>query len=133
MPLPIAAYAAAAYSAAMANLSTAGPVIAVSLLGFAAVASHDPNRLETALLKENPEAAAECVARVVTANTNLAAAVVPLHGTAVMGVTLRSERRGDPLMNIVIHQQGAVSQAEFHPLDPAQAHSDVIGKIIAGC
>lgn len=134
MPLPVAAavaYASAAAAAVTAN-SSAVPVLGVAILGLAIGASHDPNRLETALLKSNPEIAAECVARVVSQHTNLAAAVLPLHGTEVMGVTLKA-RRGDPLMNIVILEAGQASQAEFRPIDPAAAQSDVIGKIIAGC
>ena len=131
MPLPTAA---ALYAVVVSALPTAVPVLGVAALSFALINSHEPDRLDVARLSGTPEAAAECIARNVgSMNIRLAAVVQPLFGTEVMGVILKSDRVGQPLMNIVIQEAGAGSQAEFRPLVPPEQQPDVITKIIAGC
>ena len=131
MPLPAAA--AAAYAAFVSALPSAAPVIGMAAVTVAIIGSHDPNRIEETYLKGNPETAAECVRHNVTSNTRLAAVVQPLYGMSIMGVSLKAERTGDTVLNIVIHEQGTGSRAEFSPQAPANQQPDILGKLIAGC
>jgi hypothetical protein len=131
MPLPAAAVAA--YTAFVSALPAAAPVIGMAAVTVAIIGSHDPNRIEETHLKGNPEAAAECVRQNVTSNTRLAAVVQPLYGMSIMGVSLKAERTGDTVLNIVIHEQGTGSRAEFSPQAPPNQQPDILGKLIAGC
>ena len=131
MPLPAAA---AVYAAVVSSLPAAAPLIGATAVSFAIIATHDPNKLEEAVLKGRPEAAAECVQKNVTAlNTRLLAEVQPLHGTEVMAVLLRRGIAGDVVTDITLHESGSGSRAEFRPLTAPQNQPDVLTKIIAGC
>jgi hypothetical protein len=131
MPLPAAA--AAAYAAFVSALPSAAPAIGMAAFTMAIIASHDPNRIEETHLKGNPEAAAECVRQNVTSHTRLAAVVQPLYGMSIMGLSLKAERTGDTVLNIVIQEEGTGSRAEFRPLTPPDQQPDILGKLIAGC
>lgn len=132
MPLPAAAIAA--YTAITGALPSAAPVLAGMAVGLGVVTSHEPGKIDMVQLNGNPEVAAQCVkGNVAALNNRLVAVVLPLSGTATVGVVIKRGVVGDPVMNVVLQEAAAGSQAEFRPLMPPEQQPDVITQIIAGC
>jgi hypothetical protein len=83
------------------------------------ITSHEPGKIDMVQLKGNPETAAECMkVNVASLNSRLVAVVQPLNGTSTMGLVIKRGVVGDPVLNVVLQEAAAGSQAEFRPLMP---------------
>lgn len=127
------AIAAAIYAAAAA-LPAATPGIAVALVGFGIVATHDPTP-EVITLKGTPEVAAECIRHnAAVRKTRLTAITQPLYGTATYSIVLkRGGVTGDPVMTAVVQEGAGGSTVDLRPLPGVDVAADVVLKMIAEC
>lgn len=125
---------AAAIHAAAAALPAATPGIAVALVGFGIVATHDPTP-EVITLKGTPELAAECIRHnAAVRKTRLTAITQPLYGTATYSIVLkRGGVTGDPVMTVLLQETPAGSTVEFRPLAGIEQDADAVAQMMTGC
>ena len=125
---------AAAIHAAAAALPAAAPGIAVTLIGFGLVATHDPTP-EVITLKGTPEVAAECIKQnAALRKTRLAAITQPLYGAATYSIVLkRGGVTGDPVMTVLLQETPAGSTVEWRPLAGVEQDADAIAQMMTGC